>query len=440
MSHHGSSANSPDLFALSLLAQDDVDQGKAEALAIAEAFKSWRPQIPASWEGPSDSEDAGGSDDVHSDDGSPVLRHCFSVPQQLIPVQGGYQSLYAGRTPGEPLRPLIPTNDKPDQLCAPQHCPLPNSPVSSQSSFPAPSPVVLSNSQVEHIDTILAQALQSFESDIAQVQNSQHCQHAPSPNILSIRLHPEEDHPVGPLPADEGGPHQQPPVLHIHILSDDEEAAPLPDQPRSPEDVGRDGTPGDTETWEDADLPSSWDDYGLDESPRGFVLNKGPNFVNFQITLPGGVKKQAHYIKVEWTDDPIIYGKLKDDEHTYFEYLHATPYHADTTIRAYSPTQLALFDFDHPLKNDVDDATAWIGDRSLQAEIPRRRRTKKCLEHAQKEEKEAQDNVWRLQLEYDSCAKRLANANAYLRLGTANKKRLNNLVVEYLARRRGRRS
>ena len=124
MSSHGSATHSPDLFPLSLPTQDDVSKGKAKALAIAEAFKSWRPHVPSSWQTPSESENASSSDEYHSDDGSPVLRRCFSMPQQLIPVQGGYQSLHAGRTPGEPLRPLIPTDDKPDQLCAPQHCPL----------------------------------------------------------------------------------------------------------------------------------------------------------------------------------------------------------------------------------------------------------------------------------------------------------------------------
>ena len=147
---------------------------------------------------------------------------------------------------------------------------------------------------------------------------------------------------------------------------------------------------------------------------------------------------QAHYIKIEWTDDPIVYGKLKDDPHTYFEYIHATPYYTDQPIRAYTPTQLSLFDFDHPLRSDVDNAMAWIGDRTLQGEIVRRRRGKIRIDHAEKELQEAQDNVWRLRLEYDSCAKQLSNANAYFRLGTANKKRLSNLVTEYLARRRGR--
>ena len=168
MSSHGSSMNSPNLFALPLLTQDDVSQGKAEALAIAEAFKSWRPHILSSWRTPSDSEDAGSPDGYHSDDGSPVLRRCFSVPQQLVPTQGGYQSLNAGRTPGEPLRPLIPTDDKPDQLCAPQHCPLPDSPVSSQSSFPAPSPVVLPNPHVVYAYAFIAQMLQSLEQEFAQ--------------------------------------------------------------------------------------------------------------------------------------------------------------------------------------------------------------------------------------------------------------------------------
>ena len=168
MSSHGSSTHSPNLFAVSLPTQDDVSQGKTKALAIAEAFKSWRPQVPSSWRTPSESEDAGSSDDFHSDDGSPVLRHCFSVPQQLIPISGGYQSLHAGRTPGEPLRPLIPTNDKPDQLCAPQHCPLPDSPLSTQSSFPAPSPVVIPDSHIKLAHSIIAQTLQSLEQEFAQ--------------------------------------------------------------------------------------------------------------------------------------------------------------------------------------------------------------------------------------------------------------------------------
>ena len=41
MSSNGSPTHSPNLFELPLPTQDDVSKGKAEALAIAEAFKSW---------------------------------------------------------------------------------------------------------------------------------------------------------------------------------------------------------------------------------------------------------------------------------------------------------------------------------------------------------------------------------------------------------------
>ena len=105
MSSNGSPTHSPDLFAILLQAPNNVSKGQSKAHTIAEAFKSWQPQVPSSWHTPTESKNASASssDDYHSDNGSPVLRRCFSMPQQLIPTQGGYQSLYAGRTPGEPL-------------------------------------------------------------------------------------------------------------------------------------------------------------------------------------------------------------------------------------------------------------------------------------------------------------------------------------------------
>ena len=93
MSNNASPMNSPPLFELLFQALNDVSKGKAKALAIAEAFKSWRPQVPSSWQTPSESKDTSSSDDVHSDDGLPVLRCCFSVPQQLIPILGGALSV-----------------------------------------------------------------------------------------------------------------------------------------------------------------------------------------------------------------------------------------------------------------------------------------------------------------------------------------------------------
>ena len=67
--------------------------------------------------------------------------------------------------------------------------------------------------------------------------------------------------------------------------------------------------------------------------------------------------------------DPIVYGKLEGDDHTYFEYLHATPYHSDKPVCAYTPTQLSLFNFEHVLRDEVDDDMVWIGDQTLQAKM-----------------------------------------------------------------------
>ena len=121
-------------------------------------------------------------------------------------------------------------------------------------------------------------------------------------------------------------------VLHINIPLNSEETTSVPDQSGGQEDVGRDGTPDDAKTWQDADPLSSWDNYGLDRSPSGFVLNKGANFINFQVLLPGRKTMQALYINIEWTDDPIVYGKLEGDPHTYFEYIHTTPYYSDNQV------------------------------------------------------------------------------------------------------------
>ena len=70
-------------------------EGQGIETTVAEAFLSWRPQVPSSWRTPSppSSKDAQ-SDEVNSDDGSAVCRrvdsreqrrHLF-IPQTLIPT------------------------------------------------------------------------------------------------------------------------------------------------------------------------------------------------------------------------------------------------------------------------------------------------------------------------------------------------------------------
>ena len=70
-------------------------EGQGIEATVAEAFLSWRPQVPSSWRTPSppSSEDAR-SDEINSDDGSAVCsrvnsweqrRHIY-IPQTLIPT------------------------------------------------------------------------------------------------------------------------------------------------------------------------------------------------------------------------------------------------------------------------------------------------------------------------------------------------------------------
>ena len=69
-------------------------EGQGIEATVAEAFLSWRPQVPSSWRTPSPSESEGtGSNENHSDDGSSLIfratgehaqRHLL-IPQTLIP-------------------------------------------------------------------------------------------------------------------------------------------------------------------------------------------------------------------------------------------------------------------------------------------------------------------------------------------------------------------
>ena len=102
---------------------------------------------------------------------------------------------------------------------------------------------------------------------------------------------------------------------------------------------------------------------------------------------------QAHYIKIKWMDNPIVYGKLEGNDHTYFKYLHATPYHSDAPSCTYSSTQLSLFSFKHTLRDEVNDAVAWIRDCTLQAKLSQWQWGEIHIWYAEKDLKEAQDDL-----------------------------------------------
>ena len=95
-------------------------EGQGIEATVAEAFLSWRPQVPSSWQTPSPSEsESTGSSKKHSDNGSSLIfratgeharRHLF-IPQTLIPFVPTTDA-NAGNTPFTRLAELASDSDE----------------------------------------------------------------------------------------------------------------------------------------------------------------------------------------------------------------------------------------------------------------------------------------------------------------------------------------
>ena len=47
--------------------------------------------------------------------------------------------------------------------------------------------------------------------------------------------------------------------------------------------------------------------------------NEGADYIAFDIRLPSGEVKPAQYVKVEYGEDPLVYGMIDRDHHQYIE-------------------------------------------------------------------------------------------------------------------------
>ena len=183
----------------------------------------------------------------------------------------------------------------------------------------------------------------------------------PTPELIShtntdpipILLHLVIEHPVGPLHPDPW-PQGQPPLPcpDSMLLQEAEEEQ---------TDTGGEVPPGTantdevSDTWEDANQGVTWADYGLPPA-KGFVLNDGLDYIPFDIRLPNGDYKPAKYIKIEWGEDPLIYGMIDGDPHQYIESFQAAPMPSIGPLCTYTPSQLAFFEENHDLHPEVDEA------------------------------------------------------------------------------------
>ena len=355
---------------------------------VRELFLNWRPTVPSSWTTPpeSDSENT-----AVSTGSSPICRDYYQ-PQTLIPTN---LSLHAAHTP---YTTNLSLSDHADD--------------SSEDSFPCPMP---------------------------EVTNTD----APSPDPIPIPPRPllESEHTLGPVHSDPGSHDPRPPLQVINLSPARQEAPALCSDPGRTLSPGTDGTAGPADEWEEANTGTTWEDYGpRPQVPQGYNLNEGANYIPFNIRLPSGEMKPAKYIKLEYGEDPLVYGMIDSDPHQYVESFQATPFPSAGPLCTYTSSQLKFFEDNHDLCPEIDSAVAHLYDKSAMAEVECYRINKKKLKHEYEELRQIQHDIWKWELTLGGCTRRMARARIYQRIEIVNRARMCILMDEYKARRRRHRS
>ena len=150
--------------------------------------------------------------------------------------------------------------------------------------------------------------------------------------------------------------------------------------------------------------------------------------------------KPAQYIKLEYGEDPLIYGMVDGDPHQYVESFQATPFLSARPLCTYTSSQLELFEEDHDLCPEVDSAVHHLYDKSAMAEVECYWINKKKLKREYEELRQIQHDIWKQELMLGGCAHHMVGARIYQHIEVVNRARLHILVDEYKAHRRGRQS
>ena len=204
---------------------------------------------------------------------------------------------------------------------------------------------------------------------------------------------------------------------------------------------GTAGADGPADEWEEADEGTTWEDYGPRlQVPKGYTLNKGVDYIPFNIHLPSREMKLAKYIKLKYGEDPLVYGMIDGDPHQYVESFQATPFPSAGPLRTYTSSQLEFFEDDHDLCPEINSAVAHLYDKSAMAEVECYQINKKKLKREYEELRQIQHNIWKRELTLGGCARCMAGARIYQRIELVNRARMRILMDEYKAHHRGRRS
>ena len=361
-------------------------EGQGIGATVAEAFHSWRPQVPSSWRtpSPSSSEDAQ-SNEVNSDDGSAICsrvdsreqrRHLF-IPQNLIPTTINPSYTITDSLGNTPYIRTLELTKEGDENRAPVFFPCNVEPI----PIPPPRQVGCSSSL----------------SDEDEALNQ-----------------------VGLLPANPGDANQQPFVPRDEAAQDNEEALALSAFTGGAEGDRAASISRDADKWTDADPLPTWEDAGLATPPDGYKVNQGATYYPLEVTREDGVARIADFVKVKWSGNPIICGQFKDDPAVYFNYLHAIPIIQSQPIRTYTTNEISFYKESHPLAEEVDDAVEWLGDVSLKAELTRWRHEDSRLDRILYELEQLDTEKWKLQMAHAGTMRRLAGAKFDDRVKKAN--------------------
>ena len=318
---------------------------------VRQLFLNWRPTVPSSWTTPPESE----GEDTAVSTGSSPIRQDYYQPQTLIPTN---LSLNVAHTPY--------TTDHP----------LPDDATSSEDSFPCPTPEVTTTN-------------------------------APSPDPIPIPPRPllEGEHALGPVHSDAGPHNPRPPLQIIHIPEAGQEAQALCSDTGGASPPGAAGADGPADEWEETDPGTTWEDYGpRPEVPKGYVLNEGADYIPFNIRLPSGEMWPAKYVKVEYGEDPYVYGMIDGDHHQYIESFQATPFPSAGPLRTYTSAQLEVFEDDHDLRPEVDSAVYHLYNKSVLAKVECYWINKKKLKREYEELQQVQHDIWKQELTLGGCA------------------------------------
>ena len=265
----------------------------------------------------------------------------------------------------------------------------------------------------------------------------------PSPDPLPIPPQPllEGKHPLGsvhlhPGPQDPGSPLQicgtSPTSQEALVVCCDTGGALSP---------RADGTAGTAEEWLEVDEGTTWEDYG----PRpqilpGYKLNEGANYIPFDIHLPSGELKSARYIKLKYSEDPLMYRMIDGDPHQHVESFQATPFPSTRPLCTYTSSQLEFFEDDHDLHPEINGAVYRLFDKSAMAKVECYQTNKKKLKWEYEELWQVQHDIWKRNLTLGGCAWHMARARILQCIEVVNRSKMQILMEEYKALRHGRRS